>query len=44
VRLYRNTAMLRLIAGAMGTDAQHLVMLRSLLGREPVPEPFERGA
>ena len=44
IRLYRNPAMLRLIAGAMGTDSQHLVMLRSLLAREPVPEPFERGA
>jgi rubrerythrin len=44
IRLYRNTAMLRLIAGAMGTDAQHLVLLRELLGREPVPAPFERGA
>jgi hypothetical protein len=36
--------MLRLIAGAMGTDAQHLVMLRGLLGEEPVPAAFERGA
>ena len=44
IRLYRNPAMLRLIAGAMGTDAQHLVMLRALLGDEPVPAPFERGA
>ena len=44
VRLYRNPTMLRLIAGAMGTDAQHLVMLRQLIGRRPVPEPFERGA
>jgi rubrerythrin len=44
IRLYRNTAMLRLIAGAMGTDAQHLVLLRELLGRDPVPAPFERGA
>lgn len=44
IRLYRNPAMLRLIAGAMGTDAQHLVMLRSLLREEPVPGPFERGA
>jgi rubrerythrin len=43
VRLYRNPAMLRLIAGAMGTDAQHLVLLRSLLGVRPVPHPFERG-
>jgi rubrerythrin len=44
VRLYRNPGMIRLIAGAMGTDAQHLVMLRELLGQRPVPEPFERGA
>ena len=44
IRLYRNTAMLRLIAGALGTDAQHLVLLRTLLGREPVPSAFERGA
>jgi hypothetical protein len=36
--------MLRLIAGAMGTDAQHLVLLRELLGEPPVPAPFERGA
>jgi rubrerythrin len=44
IRLYRNTAMLRLIAGALGTDAQHLVLLRELLGRDPVPAAFERGA
>ena len=44
VRLYRNPTMIKLIAGAMGTDAQHLVMLRELLGQRPVPEPFERGA
>lgn len=44
VRLYRSTTMLKLIAGVMGTDAQHLVMLRELLGQRPVPEPFERGA
>jgi hypothetical protein len=44
IRLYRNPLMLRLIAGAMGTDAQHLVMLRQLLGEEPAPAPFERGA
>ena len=44
IRLYRNPTMLRLIAGAMGTDAQHLVLLRALLGEDPVPAPFERGA
>lgn len=44
IRLYRNPSMLRLITGAMGTDAQHLVLLRTLLGQRPVPAPFERGA
>jgi hypothetical protein len=44
IRLYRNPAMLRLIAGSMGTDAQHLVLLRTLVGARPVPAPFERGA
>lgn len=44
IRLYRNPSMLRLIAGAMGTDAQHLVLLRTLLGQAAVPAPFERGA
>ena len=43
IRLYRNPSMLRLIAGTMASDAQHLVLLRSLLGEEPVPAPFERG-
>jgi hypothetical protein len=36
--------MLRPMGGALGTDAQHLVLLRQILGRPPVPEPFERGA
>ncbi|MEA2474778.1 MAG: hypothetical protein QOE06_2693 [Thermoleophilaceae bacterium] len=44
IRLYRNPTALRLIAGAMGTDAQHLVLLRALLHEQPVPHPFERGA
>jgi rubrerythrin len=44
IRLYRNPSMLRPMAGALATDAQHLVLLRQLLGRRPVPEPFERGA
>ena len=44
VRLYRNPTMLRLVAGAMGTDAQHAAILRGLLGEQPVPRPFERGA
>jgi rubrerythrin len=34
---------LRTVAGAMGTDGQHLVVLRQLAGLEPVPGAFERG-
>lgn len=34
---------LRSVAGAMGTDGQHLVVLRQLAGRNPVPHAFERG-
>jgi len=34
---------LRTVAGAMGTDGQHLVVLRQLAGRVPVPRAFERG-
>jgi hypothetical protein len=33
----------RTCAGAMGTDAQQLVVLREIAGRPPVPGPFERG-
>jgi hypothetical protein len=35
--------LLRTIAGAMGTDGQHLVVLRRLARRVPVPGAFERG-
>jgi hypothetical protein len=35
---------LRTVAGAMGTDGQHLVVLRQAAGEEPVPRAFERGA
>jgi rubrerythrin len=31
-------------AGAMGTDAQQLVILRELAGMDPVPRAFETGA
>ena len=34
---------LRTVAGAMGTDGQHLVVLRQLAHRDPVPHAFERG-
>jgi hypothetical protein len=35
--------LLRTLAGAMGTDGQHLVVLRQVAGRPPVPSAFERG-
>lgn len=35
---------LHTLAGAMGTDGQHLVVLRRLAGGAPVPSAFERGA
>jgi rubrerythrin len=33
----------RICAGAMGTDAQQLVVLREAAGMAPVPGPFESG-
>ncbi len=35
--------LLRTLAGAMGTDGQHLVVLRQLARRPAVPKAFERG-
>jgi rubrerythrin len=43
VRNLSDANLLRTVAGAMGTDGQHLVVLRSLAGRIPVPGAFERG-
>lgn len=43
VRDFVHTAALRAIAGAMGTDGQHLVVLRELAGTSPVPGAFEQG-
>ena len=43
VRYVGDPNLLRTVAGAMGTDGQHLVVLRQLVGREPVPSAFERG-
>jgi hypothetical protein len=43
VRLTRNSTLLKLICGSTGTGAQHLVVLRQLLGQDPAPAPFERG-
>jgi rubrerythrin len=43
VRNLSDPNLLRTVAGAMGTDGQHLVVLRTLAGREPVPSAFERG-
>jgi rubrerythrin len=43
VRNLSDPNVLRTVAGAMGNDGQHLVVLRMLAGREPVPAAFERG-
>jgi rubrerythrin len=43
VRNLADANLLRTIAGAMGTDGQHLVVLRELARRVPVPGAFERG-
>jgi predicted outer membrane protein len=43
VRNLSDANLLRTVAGAMGTDGQHLVVLRLLAGRDPVPGAFERG-
>jgi rubrerythrin len=43
VRHLSDANVLRTVAGAMGTDGQHLVVLRQLVRRDPVPGAFERG-
>jgi hypothetical protein len=43
VRYLADPNLLRTVAGAMGADGQHLVVLRRLARREPVPGAFERG-
>lgn len=43
VRDLSDANVLRTVAGAMGTDGQHLVVLRQLAGQVPVPSAFERG-
>jgi hypothetical protein len=43
VRNLPDPNLLRTVAGAMGTDGQHLVVLRQLARRQPVPGAFERG-
>ena len=44
VRDVADANLLRTVAGAMGTDGQHLVVLRELSRRPPVPNALERGA
>jgi ferritin-like protein len=44
VRDVADANVLRIVAGAMGTDGQHLVVLRQLAGKAAVPGAFERGA
>jgi rubrerythrin len=43
VRDLTDANVLRTVSGAMGTDGQHLVLLRELSGRPAVPGAFERG-
>jgi rubrerythrin len=43
VRDVTDSNVLRTCAGAMGTDAQQLVVLRQLAGKDPVPRAFETG-
>jgi Ferritin-like domain len=43
VRYLPDPNLLRTVAGAMGTDGQHLVVLRQVARRVPVPGAFERG-
>lgn len=43
VRNVTDSNLLRTCAGAMGTDAQQLVVLRQLVGQDPVPRAFETG-
>jgi rubrerythrin len=43
VRHLADPNLLRTVAGAMGTDGQHLAVLRQLAHRPPVPGAFERG-
>jgi hypothetical protein len=43
VRDLADPNLLRTVAGAMGTDGQHLVVLRQLARRVAVPGAFERG-
>jgi hypothetical protein len=39
-----DAVLLKAIAGILGSDGQHLVLLRQLLGEPPLPSAFERGA
>lgn len=43
IRYSTDAVVTRISAGAMGTDAQQLVLLRQAAGRAPVPGPFESG-
>ena len=43
IRHSADAVVTRIMAGAMGTDAQQLVVLREAAGRAPVPGPFESG-
>ncbi|MEA2375131.1 MAG: hypothetical protein QOD53_1594 [Thermoleophilaceae bacterium] len=44
VQKTHDAVILKATAGILGSDGQHLVLLRQLLGQEPLPSAFERGA
>jgi hypothetical protein len=43
IRTVHDPALIRILAGAMGTDAQQLVVIRELEGFKPVMRAFEKG-
>jgi Ferritin-like domain len=43
VRVARDAQVMRALAGIVGSDGQHLVLVRQLLHQEPVPSAFETG-
>jgi rubrerythrin len=43
VQKTHDAVILKDVAGILGSDGQHLVLLRQLLGQQPLPSAFERG-
>jgi rubrerythrin len=43
VELFEGASLLQTVGEILGSEGQHLVILRERAGDEPVPRPFERG-